>query len=154
MPVWLPADELGREVRRVRERLGMSQTAFADALGLKAPGGQTIVSRWEKGRGVSGESLEKIATLAGEPVEIFQARSATALEPITAQEAVELRDLLSDAMSAMGEALAIVARATSRPGGVVPAVAPGEATRLLQRYLEEIGQAGSPTRRVSGDPRT
>lgn len=45
-----------KKIRRLRERLGMSQRQFAEALGVK----QSTVWRWESGRATPGETYREI----------------------------------------------------------------------------------------------
>ena len=71
MPKWLPNSEIGKRIREIRKRLGLSQQALAALLG--APGSQSDVSRWETGKTrPSYETLAAIAALVGEDVSIFQ----------------------------------------------------------------------------------
>lgn len=44
------------EIRALRERLGMSQTAFGEALGSN----QTTVSRWERGTNPAGRVFVRL----------------------------------------------------------------------------------------------
>ena len=65
MPFYfMPPDPeiLGEHIKRARQRLGMNQTQFAQALGAQA--GQAQVSKWETGKVVATpESIEAIAAL-------------------------------------------------------------------------------------------
>lgn len=56
------------ELRRIRERTGLSQTAFADRLGL---GDHSQISRWEKGTREIPEYMARYIRLAfPEPAEV------------------------------------------------------------------------------------
>jgi transcriptional regulator with XRE-family HTH domain len=76
-------------VRKLREKLHMSQAAFAEALG--SPGAQALVSRWERGLvRPNRETLVRIAELAGESPEIFE--PPTAFDVVDAELALRLVD--------------------------------------------------------------
>lgn len=108
MALWLSPELLGNEIRKVRASLGLSQTAFGEALGLKPPGAQTIVSGWERGRGVSGESLAKIAALAAVPISTFQAESRKPTAQLTTRDVVALRDRMRTIRSDAEEVLVVL----------------------------------------------
>ena len=56
---------IAKKIRSLRYRLGMNQADFAEALGM--PGGQSLVSRWEKGKVVpSMKTLMKLEDLGQE----------------------------------------------------------------------------------------
>jgi transcriptional regulator with XRE-family HTH domain len=71
VPRLLSNDLLGKQIRRIRQQLGLSQAQLAKALG--APGRQSDVSKWEQGKGApSEETLERLASLAGEDFSVFE----------------------------------------------------------------------------------
>jgi transcriptional regulator with XRE-family HTH domain len=56
----------GREVRAIRKRLGISQRALGDRLGVA----QNTVARWERGEANVTEPIARLIRIAGgEPVE-------------------------------------------------------------------------------------
>lgn len=70
-PVWLDSNVIGERIRLIRKQRGWSQQQLADY--LQMPKSQAEVSRWEQGHTRPGyESLEAIARLAGERIDIFQ----------------------------------------------------------------------------------
>jgi transcriptional regulator with XRE-family HTH domain len=71
MSVWRPRIEIGRIIREIRERLGMTQRDLAEHLG--SPGSQSQVSLWERGRHrPAPDTLRQIAGLADEDLSVFQ----------------------------------------------------------------------------------
>lgn len=161
MPNLLSDNKIGAEIRRIRKRMRMSQDQFAKHLGLKLPGGQTQVSAWENGRGTEEATLRKIADLAGVDVSVFYEPSGE-LQPISTAEAAELRALLEGIIEGALTAYSVVARATVRTspkgegdaGGERRLMLPGEATRILQRAMQELMQAVQPPETEKDDSHT
>jgi len=123
---------IGQEIRRLRGK--KSQAAFAELLGLKAPGGQTQVSGWEGGSRASDETLEKIAGLAGVPISLFYEEEVTSDRPLTTQEVVRLRDQVREMKARTDEVLAVLEEALSMAGA--PVLPVGDADELIDRSKE------------------
>lgn len=115
MAKWLEGEALGDEIRKVRKRAKLTQDVLAKRLGLPLPSGQTQVSAWERGRGATPETIERIAAaLKVDPV-VFQVGAPPSdLVPISPRDAAEIRDLLRAAKEALDDAYARVDRAVSR----------------------------------------
>lgn len=82
---WLSKEEIGKKIKAIRSRNGLSQQELADLCGI--PEGQASVSRWE--RGVLMPSYEKlliIAKLVGRGVEIFQVNDDFSSQNIPSRE--------------------------------------------------------------------
>ncbi len=108
MPSRLPDGDVGAKIREIRGRLEMTQAQFAEALGV--PGSAAQISKWEGGATASHDTLERIATLAKVPAAIFYEPDATP-QPLTIQQAAELRDVLRRVVEDAGAALRVVERA-------------------------------------------
>jgi transcriptional regulator with XRE-family HTH domain len=109
----LPQRLIGQTIRGIRNRLGMSQADFADAVG--APNG-ALVARWEKGQ-VQPDygTLAKIATMGVVDVLVFHDGAPASETPQLAPgEANELRDILMRMESLLDDARRLVDRASSR----------------------------------------
>lgn len=64
--------KVGQRIRAIREGKGMSQAAFAEALGL-SKGSQSQISQWEGGAVLpTKQTLERIAQLGGVKPEVFE----------------------------------------------------------------------------------
>lgn len=83
-PKWLGHKEIGLRVKAVRDRLGVSQGEFAERVGLA--GGQSDIGKiergvlWKEGNDPNVGLLVKIAALADEGVEFFQASTGIDIE--------------------------------------------------------------------------
>lgn len=65
----VPPPEFGQEdVQRVRERLGLSQTVFADLIGASA----STVRAWERGARQPSDMARRLLELAERQPEIFE----------------------------------------------------------------------------------
>lgn len=65
------------QIRRARERAGLSQQALGEAIGLSGPGAQTLVSRLESGdREPNLRHLRGIADATGRAIVVVPAKSA------------------------------------------------------------------------------
>jgi transcriptional regulator with XRE-family HTH domain len=70
-----PLDGLAQRITTVRQRLGLSQRAFAKRLGTSG-----VVRQWERGAGMTVAMLERIATVGGVTPE-WLLRGTTAAGP-------------------------------------------------------------------------
>lgn len=116
---WRSKEEIGEEISRIMNRLGMNQFQFAEALGI--PGSQAQVSKWIRGLvRPHDETLEKIAELGNVPISVFQSAETSVDRPITPQEVTGLHDQLRAAQEAIATALAVVEEALGRAQPAAP----------------------------------
>jgi transcriptional regulator with XRE-family HTH domain len=124
----MPRRFMGQTIRGIRNRLGMSQAAFAEALGVES--GATV-SRWEKGQTQPEYgTLAKIATMGLVDVLVFHETSdAAQLPQLTPGEAGELQQILTRMEALLADARAIAVRAANRTAVEVleGATGPGQA---------------------------
>lgn len=76
--VYLPimADELAQRIKQLRQKRGMNQTEFAEALEVT----QATVSRWENGSIPDHDHLYALANMAGTTIERFIGTTPIALD--------------------------------------------------------------------------
>jgi len=122
----MPRRLMGQTIRGIRNRLGMSQAAFAESLGVES--GATV-ARWEKGQSQPEYgTLAKIATMGLVDVLVFhETGDAVAAPQLTPGEASELREILARMEALLGDAKALVARAENRTAVEVLEAATGPA---------------------------
>jgi transcriptional regulator with XRE-family HTH domain len=122
----MPRRFMGQTIRGIRNRLGMSQAAFAEALGVES--GATV-SRWEKGQTQPEYgTLAKIATMGLVDVLVFhETTDAAGLPQLTPGEAGELRDILARMEALLADAKVVVERAANRTAVEVLEAAAGTA---------------------------
>jgi transcriptional regulator with XRE-family HTH domain len=110
----LPKRLIGQTIRGIRGRLGLTQEAFAEAVGVD--GGGDEVGRWERGeQNPDAGTLAKIATMGVVDVLVFHDDALAADVPqLTPGEAGELRGILARMETLLGEAREIVERAADR----------------------------------------
>lgn len=122
--------DVGKQIEEVRSKLGVTKGEFARRLGKPGQGPQ--IGKYESGKvPPSPETLRQIATLAKIPVSVFYEQEENAGQPITLQEAVELRALLDPAVINLQEAAARLDRAVRGAAG-------GEQERADRRVLRRI----------------
>ncbi|HEX6749077.1 MAG TPA: helix-turn-helix transcriptional regulator [Longimicrobium sp.] len=109
----LPKRLIGQTIRGIRNRLGMSQADFAQAVGAASA---ALVSRWERGEAQPDYgTLAKIATMGVVDVLVFHDEVSAAETPqLTPGEANELREILFRMEALLDDARQIVDRASSR----------------------------------------
>jgi len=65
---------IGQEIRAVRKRLGLSQSLFAELVGVQ----RNTVARWERGELTIGEPAARlIKIIDGGPVPVVERRKTT-----------------------------------------------------------------------------
>jgi len=109
----MPRRLMGQTIRGIRNRLGMSQAAFAESLGVESG---AMVSRWEKGQAQPEYgTLAKIATMGLVDVLVFhETTDAAQLPQLTPGEASELRAILARMEALLADAKVVVERAANR----------------------------------------
>ncbi|HEV7587806.1 MAG TPA: helix-turn-helix transcriptional regulator [Longimicrobium sp.] len=109
----MPRRLMGQTIRGIRNRLGMSQAEFAEALGVE---NGAAVSRWEKGQSQPEYgTLAKIATMGLVDVLVFhETTDAAEMPQLTPGEAGELRDILARMEALLADAKVLVERAANR----------------------------------------
>lgn len=149
----LPKQLMGHAIRGIRTRLGMSQTAFAAALGM--PGSHALVSSWERGKAQPDYGLlAKIATMGVVDVMASAEAQPTVVEGMTSREMIELQNLLRRMELLMGQARAIVERAGQR--AIEEAEEADEVTTVIEVHSEvsrSSKSAGASDDDSAGKPR-
>ena len=121
----MPRRLMGQTIRGIRNRLGMSQADFAEALAVESG---TTVGRWEKGQAQPEyATLAKIATMGLVDVLVFHENTETPLPQLTPGEAGELREILARMEALLADAKVVVERAANRTAVEVLEAATGSA---------------------------
>lgn len=95
---------MAEKIRLAREAKGLTQEAFAEAVGVEPPS----VSRWENGVNEPKGKLPKIAQVLGKPVEWFQEDANQDEIQQLKNDFVDLRKYIESAENRVNEALGIV----------------------------------------------
>lgn len=142
----LPKQLMGHAIRGIRTRLGMSQTAFAAALGM--PGSHALVSSWERGKAQPDYGLlAKIATMGVVDVMASAEAQPAVVEGMTSREMIELQNLLRRMELLLGQARAIVDRAGER--AIEEAEEAAEVTTVIEVH-SEVSKSGAAAGAAAG----